>query len=52
MSRISGSTNPSEAVKSTDLVVEAIVENMGIKQKLFATLDAVGYYFFFFNLTK
>lgn len=39
MSRISGSTNPSEAVKSTDLVVEAIVENMGIKQKLFATLD-------------
>lgn len=41
MSRISGSTNSSDAVKNTDLVVEAIVENIGIKQKLFATLDAV-----------
>ncbi|XP_034244743.1 hydroxyacyl-coenzyme A dehydrogenase, mitochondrial-like isoform X2 [Thrips palmi] len=41
MSRISGATDASEAVKNTDLVVEAIVENMAIKQKLFATLDAV-----------
>lgn len=41
VSRISGSTNASDAVKNTDLVVEAIVENVGIKQKLFSTLDAV-----------
>lgn len=30
-----------EAVKDTDLVVEAIVENIDIKQKLFKSLDAV-----------
>ncbi|KAK3911307.1 Hydroxyacyl-coenzyme A dehydrogenase, mitochondrial [Frankliniella fusca] len=39
MSRISGSTNASEGASSADLVVEAIVENMAIKQKLFADLD-------------
>lgn len=39
MGRISGTTNPSEGAASADLIVEAIVENMGIKQKLFATLD-------------
>lgn len=38
-SRIKGSTDPSEAVKDSDLVIEAIVENIGIKHKLFKSLD-------------
>lgn len=37
--RIKGSTNPAEAVKEADLVVEAIIENMDIKHKLFKELD-------------
>ncbi|XP_067138419.1 hydroxyacyl-coenzyme A dehydrogenase, mitochondrial-like [Centruroides vittatus] len=32
-------TNPNEAVKTADLVIEAIVENLDIKQKLFEGLD-------------
>lgn len=39
-SRIQGSTNPAEAVKDSDLVVEAIVENIDIKHKLFKSLDS------------
>lgn len=35
-----GSTNPAEAVKDSDLVVEAIVENIDIKHKLFKSLDS------------
>ncbi|KAF7265818.1 hypothetical protein GWI33_020888 [Rhynchophorus ferrugineus] len=38
-SRLKGSTNPSDAVKDSDLVVEAIVENMSVKHKLFKALD-------------
>ncbi|KAJ1662346.1 hypothetical protein EV178_005952 [Coemansia sp. RSA 1646] len=38
LSRVALSTNPSSAVAQTDLVVEAIVENIGVKQKLFAEL--------------
>lgn len=34
-SRITGLTDPIQAVKDSDLVVEAIVENMEIKHKLF-----------------
>ena len=30
-----------ESVKNTDLVVEAIVENMDLKHKLFSTIDPV-----------
>ncbi|XP_029634118.1 hydroxyacyl-coenzyme A dehydrogenase, mitochondrial [Octopus sinensis] len=40
MSRISTHTNPIPVMKDTDLVIEAIIENIGIKQKLFAELDA------------
>jgi 3-hydroxyacyl-CoA dehydrogenase len=35
------STNPEEAVGQSDLVVEAIVEKLRIKQNLFKTLDTV-----------
>jgi hypothetical protein len=35
------STSPEEAVGQSDLVVEAIVEKLKIKQNLFKTLDAV-----------
>ena len=39
LSRIEYSTDPEEAGRSCDLVVEAIVENIAVKQKLFAQLD-------------
>uniref|UniRef100_A0A3P9N1X6 Hydroxyacyl-CoA dehydrogenase n=1 Tax=Poecilia reticulata TaxID=8081 RepID=A0A3P9N1X6_POERE len=39
MQNVSTNTNPAAAVTSSDLVVEAIVENMKIKQDLFGFLD-------------
>ncbi|KAG1695318.1 Hydroxyacyl-coenzyme A dehydrogenase, mitochondrial [Nymphon striatum] len=36
---ISTNTNAEDAVKETDLVIEAIVEHIGIKQELFKSLD-------------
>ena len=39
LSRIQYNTNPEEACRSCDLVVEAIVENMAVKQELFSKLD-------------
>ncbi|EFA08151.1 hydroxyacyl-coenzyme A dehydrogenase, mitochondrial [Tribolium castaneum] len=39
--RIKGCTDIAEAVKDSDLVVEAIVENMDVKHKLFKNLDEV-----------
>jgi len=41
MGRISFCTSAEDSVKSAGLVVEAIVENLDIKQKLFASLDKV-----------
>ncbi|CAH0564361.1 unnamed protein product [Brassicogethes aeneus] len=38
-SRIKGSTEPAKSVSDADLVIEAIVENMDIKHKLFKSLD-------------
>lgn len=38
---ISTDTSALNACKSTDLVIEAIVENLAIKQKLFKELDKV-----------
>ncbi|CAF0980364.1 unnamed protein product [Rotaria sp. Silwood1] len=38
-SRIKTSTNVNDAVQSTDIVIEAIVENLEIKQKLFKQID-------------
>ncbi|XP_044738059.1 hydroxyacyl-coenzyme A dehydrogenase, mitochondrial-like [Chrysoperla carnea] len=39
LQRIKGVTKPEESVNDSDLVIEAIVENMDIKHKLFTTLD-------------
>lgn len=39
--RIKGSEDLKDTVKSTDLVIEAIVENIKIKQNLFKTIDEV-----------
>lgn len=39
--RINFSTDKEQSVQSADLVVEAIIENLKIKQDLFAALDAV-----------
>lgn len=40
-SRIKTSIDVNDAVKSTDIVIEAIVENLEIKQKLFQQIDRV-----------
>ncbi|KOB75952.1 3-hydroxyacyl-coa dehyrogenase [Operophtera brumata] len=40
LGRIKTSSDPVAAVKSTDLVVEAIVENLAVKHDLFKKLDA------------
>lgn len=39
--RIEGSSDLKNAVKSTDLVIEAIVENIKIKHELFSSIDKV-----------
>lgn len=39
--RIQTSLNLDEAVQSTDIVIEAIIENLEIKQKLFKQIDQV-----------
>lgn len=41
MARIKTCTDPAEGAKTADLVVEAIVENMGVKHNLFQQLDGV-----------
>ena len=38
---IEGCTDPNKSVDDCDLVIEAIVENMAIKHKLFTNLDKV-----------
>lgn len=45
LGRIIISVDAATAVGSTDLVVEAIVENLEVKKKLFAELDKVSMYF-------
>lgn len=40
-SRIQTSLDVNDAVKSTDLVIEAIIENLDIKQKLFKQIDQI-----------
>lgn len=39
--RVNGSSDLQGVVKCTDLVIEAIVENIGIKHKLFESIDKV-----------
>lgn len=41
MSRVKGTADLKECVKETDLVIEAIVENMKIKHEIFSTIDQV-----------
>lgn len=41
LNRINGSSDLTETVKSTDLVIEAIIENISIKHKLFESIDKV-----------
>lgn len=41
MSRIHSSTDLNKAIKSADLVIEAIIENLNEKQKLFASIDNI-----------
>lgn len=46
LKRLNGSSDLAGVVKQTDLVIEAIVENIDIKHKLFESIDKV----FFFLL--
>jgi hypothetical protein len=41
VSAIQTGTSPQDAVKDCDLVIEAIIENIKVKQELFTSLDAV-----------
>lgn len=41
LARISGSTDILATAKDTDIVIEAIVENLSVKQKLFSSIDGV-----------
>ena len=41
MDRINGSTDLPSVVQDTDIVIEAIVENLEVKQKLFSSIDGV-----------
>jgi 3-hydroxyacyl-CoA dehydrogenase len=41
MSLLTTTTNSSEALKTADLVVEGVTENLELKQKLFSDFDAV-----------
>ncbi|XP_015374268.1 PREDICTED: hydroxyacyl-coenzyme A dehydrogenase, mitochondrial-like [Diuraphis noxia] len=41
LSRISTSTNLTDVIQSSDLVLEAIVENLAIKHKLFKSIDDI-----------
>lgn len=50
LSRLKATSEVNEAVKSADLVVEAIVENIEIKHKLFAAIDAVSIFLTNFNI--
>lgn len=39
MARITGLTSAEEAAKEADLIIEAVPENIGLKQKIFESLD-------------
>ena len=54
MGRVSTNTDACAAAKSTDLVIEAIIENLEIKQKLFSALDAAApqYIVYVFNFAE
>ena len=41
MSRLTTTTSPDEAIKTADLVVEGVTENLELKQKLFASYDTI-----------
>ena len=41
MSRIQPVVSLEDAAKNTDLVIEAVVENIGVKHKLFTELDKI-----------
>lgn len=41
MGRIQGSTDIKETAKNTDIIIEAIVENLSVKQKFFSSIDDV-----------
>ena len=41
MSRLTTTTNPDDAIKTADLVVEGVTENIELKKKLFASYDTI-----------
>lgn len=47
LKRLKGSSDLNDVVKKTDLVIEAIVENLGLKHELFGSIDKVALPFHF-----
>ena len=41
MARLTTTTTPDSAIKTADLIVEGVTENLELKQKLFASFDAI-----------
>lgn len=41
--RINGSVDVKSTIKTTDLVIEAIIENIKIKHELFSSIDSVSW---------
>lgn len=50
--RVTTTTNYEDSVKNCDLVIEAIIENLEAKHKLFSMLDKVIMNFIFGNIEK
>jgi hypothetical protein len=47
LSNLRTTMNVMEAVQSTDLVVEAVLENINVKHKLFSSIDLVKTFFLY-----
>jgi 3-hydroxyacyl-CoA dehydrogenase len=45
LSNLKTTMNVMEPVQNTDLIVEAVVENINVKQKLFSSIDPVRFLF-------
>jgi hypothetical protein len=47
LSNLKTTMNVMEAVQSTDLVIEAVLENINVKHKLFSSIDPVKTFFLY-----
>lgn len=52
LSNLRTTMNVMEAVQSTDLVIEAVLENINVKHKLFSSIDPVKTFLFYPYIQK